>query len=102
MFRNNVQKQCFETYIPKLLDSLTIDRLSMTTAFRVSGEILEYIKTGGWITVEETSGQVGIAPAKSIKILDFLSEFGFIEFDSDNTRIRITHLGERFLELPEI
>jgi predicted transcriptional regulator len=74
----------------------------MTTAFRVSGEILEYIKTGGWTTVEETSGQVGIAHEKSMKILDFLSEFGFIEFDPDNTRIRITDLGERFLELPEI
>jgi len=74
----------------------------MTTAFRISGEILEYIKTGGWIMIEETSGQVGIAPEKSTKILDFLSEFGFIEFDSDNTRIRITDLGEGFLELPEI
>lgn len=74
----------------------------MTTAFRISGEILEYIKTGGWITVREASEQVGIAPVKSMKILDFLYEFGFIEFDSDNTRIRITDLGERFLELPEI
>ena len=74
----------------------------MTRAFRISGEILEYIKTGGWITIEETSRQVGVVPEKSIKILDFLSEFGFIEFDSDNTRIRITDLGERFLELPEI
>ncbi len=73
----------------------------MTTAFRISGGILEYIRTGGWITIEETSGQVGIASEKLIKILDFLSEFGFIEFDSD-TRIRITDLGERFLELPEI
>jgi len=74
----------------------------MTTAFRISGEILEYIKTGGWITIEEISEQVGIVPEKSTKILDFLSEFGFTEFDSDNTRIRITDLGERFLELPEI
>jgi predicted transcriptional regulator len=74
----------------------------MTTAFRISGEILEYIKTGGWITIEEIGGQVGIAPEKSMKILDFLSEFGFIEFDSDNARIRITDFGERFLELPEI
>jgi predicted transcriptional regulator len=74
----------------------------MTIAFRISGEILEYIKTGGWIAVEEISGQVDTAPEKSIKILDFLSEFGFIEFNSDNTRIRITDLGERFLELPEI
>ncbi len=74
----------------------------MTTAFRISGEILEYIKTGGWITVRDISKQVGIAPEKSIKILDFLSEFEFIEFDPDNTRIRITDLGEGFLELPEI
>jgi predicted transcriptional regulator len=74
----------------------------MTTAFWISGEILEYIKTGGWITIEEISGQVGIVPEKLIKILDFLSEFGFTEFDSDNTLIRITDLGERFLELPEI
>ncbi len=74
----------------------------MTTAFRISGEILEYIKTGGWITIEEISGQVGISHEKLIKILDFLSEFGFIEFDSDNTLIRITDLGEGFLELPEI
>ncbi len=63
---------------------------------------MEYIKTGGWITVGEISGQVGIAPEKSMKILDFLSEFGFIEFDSDNARIRITYLGERFLKLPDI
>ena len=102
MFLNNVSEQCFETHVPKLLDSITTDMLPMTTAFRVSGEILEYIKTGGWTTVEETSGQVGIAPEKSIKILDFLSEFGFIEFDADKGKIRISDLGERFLELPEI
>ena len=52
--------------------------------------------------VEEISEQVGIVPEKLIKILDFLSEFGFIEFDSDNARIRITDLGERFIELPKI
>ena len=74
----------------------------MTTAFQISGEILEYIKTGGWIVIEEISGQVGIAPEKSVKILDFLSEIEFIEFDSDNTRIRIADLGKKFLELPEI
>ncbi len=74
----------------------------MTTTFQKSGEILEYIKTGGWIVIEEISGRVEITPEKLIKILDFLSEFGFIGFDRDNARIRITDLGERFLELPEI
>ena len=74
----------------------------MTTAFRISGEILGYIKTGGWTTVGEISKQVGIASAKSMEILDFLSEFGFVEFDANKREIRITDLGERFLELPEI
>ncbi len=76
--------------------------LPMTTTFQISGEMLEYVKTGGWIVIEEINKQVAIAPEKSIKILNFLSEFGFVEFDSDNTRIRITDLGEKFLELPEI
>ncbi len=74
----------------------------MTATFRISDRILEYIQTGGWIVIEEISRQFGIAPEKSTKTLAFLSEFGFIEFDSDNTRIRITDLGEKFLELPEI
>ncbi|MEA1894837.1 MAG: hypothetical protein U9N36_06505 [Euryarchaeota archaeon] len=63
---------------------------------------MEYIKTCGWITVEELIKQMDIVHEKLIKILDFLSEFGFIEFDSNNARIRITDLGERFLELPDI
>ena len=93
MFRNNVSK---------LLEYIATDVLQMTTVFWISEEILEYIKTGGWIPVEELSEQVGIVPEKSIKILDSLSEFGFIEFDSDNALIIITDLGKRFLELPEI
>jgi len=63
---------------------------------------LEYIKTCEWITVEELSRQMDIVREKLIKILDFLSEFEFIEFDSDNARIRITDLGESFLGLPKI
>jgi len=74
----------------------------MTAAFQISGEILEYIKTCEWITVEELSRQMDIVREKLIKILDFLSEFEFIEFDSDNERIRITDLGESFLGLPKI
>ena len=74
----------------------------MTTAFWISGEILEYIKTGGWIAVEEISEQIDLAEEQSIKILDFLSEFEFIKFDADKKKIRITDLGKRFLELPEI
>lgn len=68
----------------------------------VSGEILEYIKAGDWTVNGEIIEQTDLAEEKVIKILDFLSEFGFIEFDSDKKRIRIADLGKRFLELPEI
>lgn len=74
----------------------------MTTSLRISGEILEYIKTGDWTAIEEIIAQIDLADEKLIKIIDFLSEFEFIEFDADKKKIRITDLGKRFLELPEI
>ena len=74
----------------------------MATAFWISGEILEYIKTGDWVAIGEIIEQIDLAQEKMVKILNFLSEFGFTEFDSDKNRIRITYLGERLLELPEI
>jgi len=74
----------------------------MATLLRISGEILEQIKAEDWVTIEEFIEQIGFAETKVMKILDFLSEFEFIEFDSDKKKIRITDLGKRLLELPEI
>ena len=67
----------------------------------VSGEILEDIKAGNWTSIEEIIGQTDLAEEKLIKILDFLSEFGFIEFDFDKKRIRIAYLGKKLIELPD-
>jgi predicted transcriptional regulator len=74
----------------------------MATLLRVSGEILEYINAEDWITIEKVIEQMGFTETKVAKLLDFLSEFEFIEFDSDKKKIRITDLGKRLLELPEI
>ena len=63
---------------------------------------LEYIQTGDWITTEEVIAQMEFTETKAVKVLDFLSEFGFTEFDSDKEKIRIADLGKRLLELPEI
>jgi len=73
----------------------------VATMLEVSGEILEDIKAGNWTSIEEIIGQTDLAEEKLIKILDFLSEFGFIEFDSDKKRIRIDYLGKKLLELPD-
>ena len=74
----------------------------MTTLLRISGEMLERIKAEDWVTIERVIEQMGFAETKVMKILDFLSEFKFIELDSDKKKIRIADLGKRLLELPEI
>ncbi len=74
----------------------------MDTLLWVSGVILEHIKAEGWVTIEKVIEQMGFTETKVMEILDFLSEFEFIEFDSNKKKIRITDLGKRLLELPEI
>jgi predicted transcriptional regulator len=74
----------------------------MATLLRVSGEVLEYIKSGDWATVEEIARHIDLTYEKLIKVLDFLSEFEFIEFSSNKKKIRITGHGKKLLELPEI
>jgi predicted transcriptional regulator len=74
----------------------------MATLLMVSVEILEHIKAEDWVTIEKVIEQMGFTETKVTKILDFLSEFEFIEFDADKKKIRIADLGKRLLELPEI
>ena len=40
----------------------------VVTSLGVSGRMPEYIKTGDWITIEETIEQIDLAEEKSIKI----------------------------------
>jgi predicted transcriptional regulator len=102
MFSNIVSEHCSVSYIPNALYDRTIDTIMMTTLLRVSDGILEYIKTGDWITIGEVIGQLDLTEEELMKVLDFLSEFEFIEFDADRKKIGITDLGKRLLELPEI
>lgn len=74
----------------------------MATLLMVSGGILEYIKTEDWIAIGEVIRQLDLTEEELMKVLDFLSEFEFIEFDADRKKIRITDLGKRLLELPKI
>jgi len=73
----------------------------VTTAAHTLENLLEYLYTSGWIEIEEVIKQIGIAPVKSMKILDFLSEFEFIAFDSDKRMIKLIDLGNRFIKLPD-
>ncbi len=92
----------FIFYIPNPLCNRTTDTIMMATLLMVSVEILEHIKAEDWVTIEKVIEQMGFTETKVTKILDFLSEFEFIEFDADKKQIRIADLGKRLLELPEI
>lgn len=75
----------------------------MTTTFKVLEGVLDYTRSGDWAAVEEIARHTDLAHEKLMKVLDFLSEFEFIEFDSaNNNKIRITGHGKKLLELPEI
>jgi DNA-binding IclR family transcriptional regulator len=73
----------------------------VTTAAHTLERLLEYLYTGGWIAIEEVIKQIGITPVKSMEILDFLSEFEFIAFDSDKRMIKLIDPGNRFIKLPD-
>lgn len=73
----------------------------MTTAAYILENTLECLDTGGWIAIEEVIKQIGIAPVKLMEILDFLSEFEFIAFDSDKRMVKLNDLGNRFMKLPD-
>ncbi len=68
---------------------------------RVSGEILECIRSGDWVMVEEIVRHIDLTYEKLVKVLDFLSEFEFIELDAGKKKIRITEHGKKLLELPD-
>lgn len=74
----------------------------MTTTFGILGGVLDHVRSGDWAAVEEIAQHTDLAHEKLLKVLDFLSEFEFIEFDSAKNKIRITGHGKKLLKLPEI
>ncbi len=73
----------------------------MTTSACILENILEYLDANDWVAIEEVAKQSGIAPAKTMEIFGFLSEFEFIAFDSDKNMIKLIDIGKRFIKLPE-
>lgn len=64
--------------------------------------VLAYLKNNDWVTIEEIIEQMGLTKEKGMKILDFLSKFNFIEFDTQKEKIRITNSALQLLNMPDI
>jgi len=60
--------------------------------------VLELLKDSQWHMIEEVKREIPLPKENLDKIIDFLFEHGFI--DIDNSTLRITSKGLKFLELP--
>jgi len=52
---------------------------------------------GKWHEINEIANEVALPESKVKKILDFLAEFKFIEFDEEKKRGRATPHGQKIL-----
>lgn len=52
---------------------------------------------GKWHEIGEIAEEVALAKSKVRKILDFLAEFKFIEFDGEKKKSRATPYGRKIL-----
>ena len=68
---------------------------------QILDEVLSQITNKGWVETEEAIRQTGMAKADALRILDFLSEFGLIEFNTSKEKIRITDPASKLLNLPD-
>ncbi len=69
---------------------------------RILETVLTYLRDNDWVTIEEIIEQIGLAKEKGMKILDFLSECDFIEFDTPKEKIRSTNSALQLLNMPDI
>ncbi|MEA1894764.1 MAG: hypothetical protein U9N36_06120 [Euryarchaeota archaeon] len=63
--------------------------------------VLTYLRNKDWVAVEDTIEQMGLTKEAGMHVLDFLSEFNFIEFDTSKEKIRITSPSLQLLAIPE-
>ena len=63
--------------------------------------VLAYLRNKDWVTVEATIEQMELTKEMGMNVLDFLSEFNFIEFDTSKEKIRITNPSVQLLTMPD-
>ncbi len=62
---------------------------------------MTYLRNKDWVTVEDTIEQMELTKEIGMNVLNFLSEFNFIEFDTSKEKIRITNQSLQLLTMPD-
>ena len=63
--------------------------------------VLAYLRNKDWVMVEDAIEQMELTKEKGMNVLDFLSEFDFIKFDTPKEKIRIKNPSLQLMTIPE-
>jgi DNA-binding IclR family transcriptional regulator len=73
----------------------------MTEWCRILELLLAHLKSKDWVAVGDAIEQMELTKETGMNVLNFLSEFNFIEFDTSKEKIRITNQSLRLLTMPD-
>ena len=62
---------------------------------------MAYLRNKDWVMVEDAIEQMELTKEKGMNVLDFLSEFDFIKFDTPKEKIRIKNPSLQLMTIPE-
>jgi len=99
--RNYVTELCLVTLIPPPFCMNVTNVSVMAEWCQILELVLAYLRNKDWVTVEATIEQMELTKEMGMNVLDFLSEFNFIEFGTSKEKIRITNPSVQLLTLPD-
>ncbi len=100
MLLNYVTKLCLVTlFLPPFCMNVT--DVGVMTWCQILELVLAYMSNKDWVAVEDTIEQMELTKEDGMNVLDFLSEFNFIEFDTSKEKIRITNPSLQLLTMPD-
>ena len=62
-------------------------------------QILRLVRDGQWHDIDEVTERIHLSELKTQIITEFLANYGFIELDRKNRKIRISHSLAKFLRM---
>ena len=80
---------------------MNVASVSVMTWCQILELVLAYMRNKDWVAVEDTIEQMELTKENGMNVLDFLSEFNFIEFDTSKEKIRITNPSLQLLTMPD-
>ena len=102
MLLNCVTELCSVTLLPVPF-CMNVTNISVMAEWcQILELVLAYLKSKDWVAVGDAIEQTELTKEMGMNVLNFLSEFNFIEFDTSKEKIRITNQSLRLLTITDI